>query len=162
MADDGKPSSRATAAAAATSPSSPDAVGAAMYARDYAAHALGIVLDEIGEMHATMSMTVRRDMLNGHAICHGGLIFTLADTAFAYACNAENHAAVALGCDVSFAAPAYEGERLTATARRRVQQGRTGIYDVEVANASGQVIALFRGTSYRINKAVIETGAPPR
>jgi acyl-CoA thioesterase len=157
MADDGKPS-RAVEAP----PPPPDAVGAAMYARDFASQALGIVLDEIGATHATMSMTVRRDMLNGHAMCHGGLIFTLADTAFAYACNAENQAAVALGCDVSFAAPAREGERLTATARRRVQQGRTGIYDVEVANASGQVIALFRGTSYRINKVIVETGPPPR
>ena len=128
---------------------SPGEAGEAMYARDHAARALGIVIDEVGAGTARLSMTVRGDMVNGHGICHGGLTFTLADTAFAYACNSAGRTTVALGADISFTAPAKEGERLTATARERTRQGRTGIYDVEVT-AEGRLVALFRGTSYEL------------
>jgi acyl-CoA thioesterase len=130
-------------------------VARAMYERDYAAQALGIVIDEVGPGTARGAMTVRRDMLNGHGTCHGGLTFTLADTVFAYACNGHNRTTVALGCDISFVAPAREGDRLVATARRRSLQGRTGIYDVEVTGAGGRAIALFRGTSYQIQGEIV-------
>jgi acyl-CoA thioesterase len=125
-------------------------VAEAMYARDFAAQALGIVIDEVGPDRARVAMTVRRDMLNGHGLCHGGITFTLADTAFAYACNAGNRTTVALGCDIAFIAPAREGDRLVAVARRRSAAGRTGIYDIEVVDGTGRTIALFRGTSYRV------------
>jgi phenylacetic acid degradation protein PaaD len=121
----------------------------AMYAQDRAARALGIVIDDVGDGTARGTMTVRPDMLNGHGICHGGLTFTLADTVFAYACNSSGRATVALSADIAFTAPAKEGERLTATARERTRQGRTGIYDVEVT-AEGRLVALFRGTSYEL------------
>ena len=130
-------------------------VAAAMYARDHAAQALGIVIDEVGPGAARGAMMVRRDMLNGHGTCHGGLTFTLADTVFAYACNGHNRTTVALGCDIAFVAPAREGDRLVATARRRSLQGRTGIYDVEVTGAGGQPVALFRGTSYQIQGEIV-------
>ena len=106
--------------------------------------------------HAEVAMTVRKDMLNGHAICHGGLIFTLADSAFAYACNSYNLATVASGCTIDFLAPAHKGDVLTAIARERSVIGRTGVYDIEIANQRGERIALFRGKSYRIKGHVIE------
>jgi acyl-CoA thioesterase len=130
-------------------------VARAMYARDFAAQALGIVIDTVGPGTARGAMTVRRDMLNGHGTCHGGLTFTLADTVFAYACNGHNKTTVALGCDIAFVAPAREGDRLVATARRRSLQGRTGIYDVEVSGADGRAIALFRGTSYQLPGEIV-------
>jgi acyl-CoA thioesterase len=101
-------------------------------------------------------MPVRDDMLNGHAICHGGLIFALADSAFAFACNSYNLSTVASGCAIEFIAPAREGDVLTARARERQLAGRTGVYDVEVTNARGEVVALFRGKSYRIKGHVVE------
>ena len=101
-------------------------------------------------------MTVRGDMLNGHAICHGGFIFTLADSAFAYACNSYNLVTVASGCSIDFLAPAREGDVLTARGVERSASGRTGVYDIEVFNQRGEKIALFRGKSYRIKGHVIE------
>ncbi|MBM3597318.1 MAG: hydroxyphenylacetyl-CoA thioesterase PaaI [Alphaproteobacteria bacterium] len=130
-------------------------VGHGMYARDRAARMLGIQLDAIAPGVARMSMTVTRRMLNGHAICHGGIIFTLADTAFAYACNARNRLSVALRCDISFCRPARLGEVLTATAEERQLAGRTGVYDITVANAAGEDVALFRGTSYGTSGTVV-------
>ena len=99
-------------------------------------------------------MTVRDDMVQGHATCHGGIVFTLADTAFAYACNAYNRVTVALGAEITFVAPARAGEVLIATARERSRTGRTGIYDVEVTNGDGALVALFRGTSTRRGEVV--------
>jgi acyl-CoA thioesterase len=131
-----------------------DAVREQMYSRDRAAQALGITVDAIAPGAATCSMTVRPDMLNGHATCHGGLIFTLADTAFAYACNAGNRATVALSCQVTFIAPAHEGELLMATAREQSRGGRTGVYDVEV-HCAGTLLALFRGQGYEIRGAIV-------
>jgi acyl-CoA thioesterase len=96
---------------------------------------------------ATLTMTVRRDMTNGHGTCHGGFIFTLADSAFAFACNSYNQRAVAQMASVSFLAPALEGEVLTAHATELWRQGRGGVYDVRVTRADGSVIAEFRGHS---------------
>jgi acyl-CoA thioesterase len=132
-----------------------EAVRTGMYARDRAAHALGITVEAIGPGFARCRMQVRDDMLQGHATCHGGLIFTLADTAFAYACNAYDRVTVALGAEIAFLAPARAGDLLSATARERRRSGRTGVYDVEVENAEGALVALFRGTSYETRGAVV-------
>jgi acyl-CoA thioesterase len=100
-------------------------------------------------------MLVRGDMVNGHHICHGGMIFSLADTAFAYACNSYNKNTVASACHIDFLAPGKEGEMLEAEAIEQSQSGRTGVYDVTVRSSSGKTVALFRGKSYRINGEVI-------
>ncbi|MDQ2858148.1 MAG: hydroxyphenylacetyl-CoA thioesterase PaaI [Candidatus Eremiobacteraeota bacterium] len=130
-------------------------VAVAMYGRDVAARALGIEILEVAAGFARVAFTVRPDMLNGHALCHGGFVFALADTAFAYACNGRNDVNVALQCSISFAAPGREGERLEAIARQRARGGRTGTYDVEVSSPAGSPIAYFRGTSYRLNATVL-------
>lgn len=132
-----------------------EAVGRAMYSRDVASQMLGMALVAVGPGTATMTMTVRPDMCNGHATCHGGIIFTLADSTFAFACNSYNHNAVALGCTIDFMAPARQGEVLTATARVRQQGARTGVYDITVTNQSGGEVALFRGKSYRVKGSVV-------
>ncbi|MBS1136056.1 MAG: phenylacetic acid degradation protein PaaD [Proteobacteria bacterium] len=132
-----------------------DAVGREMYARDRNSHFLGIQLDEIRPGYARMHLKVRPEMTNGHNICHGGIIFTLADTAFAYACNSYNHNTVASACAIDFVAPAHSGETLTATAEERALSGRTGVYDIEVKNEQGKAVALFRGKSYRIKGEVV-------
>ncbi len=140
-----------------------ETVAAAMWARDHAAHALDIRLDSIAPGSARLSMTVRGDMLNGHGMCHGGMIFTLADTAFAYACNSDNHNTVASACHIDFLAPAHEGDRLQAHAQARTQAGRTGVYDITVHNQStGRDIALFRGKSHRIQGMVTDSLAGGR
>ena len=105
-------------------------------------------------------MKVRADMLNGHATCHGGFIFTLADSAFAFACNSANMSTVASGCSIDFIAPAREDDVLTAIGRERSLSGRTGVYDIEVTNQRGETVALFRGKSYRIKGHVIAGAAP--
>jgi len=134
---------------------SPERVAAAMYERDRAAHAMGIELLEVRAGFARLAFNVRDDMLNGYDMCHGGFVFALADTAFAYACNSRNRATVALQCAISYVAPARAGERLIATAQERALGGRTGTYDVEVQRADGTVLAFFRGTSYRVNASVM-------
>ena len=130
-------------------------VTAAMFARDRAAHALGIEVLETRPGYCAVSFVVREDMLNAHDICHGGFVFALADAAFAYACNSRNVANVALQCSISFAGPTPLGARLVATARERALGGRTGTYDVEVTDESGKVLAFFRGTSYRIAATIV-------
>lgn len=132
-----------------------EAVAAAMWSRDRAAQALGIRIEAVGPGTATLSMKVRGDMVNGHHICHGGLIFSLADTAFAYACNAYNRNTVASGCNIDFVAPGKEGDTLTAEAVERSASGRTGVYDITVRDSAGKTVALFRGKSYRIAGEVI-------
>ena len=132
-----------------------EAVAAAMWSRDRAAQALGIRIEAVGPGTATLSMLVRGDMVNGHHICHGGMIFSLADTAFAYACNSYNKNTVASACHIDFLAPAKEGETLEAEAVEQSAAGRTGVYDITVRNNHGKTIALFRGKSYRINGEVI-------
>ena len=131
------------------------AVGQEMFSRDFASQMLGMRLLEIRPGFARLSMAVRPDMCNGHSICHGGLIFTLADSTFAFACNSYNHNTVALGCSIDFMAPAREGDVLTATGEMRQQGSRTGLYDIAVANQDGVPVALFRGKSYRIRGTVL-------
>ena len=130
-------------------------VAGEMYRRDAASKSLGMKLAKAGPGHAELTMSVRADMLNGHAICHGGFIFALADSAFAYACNSYNLTTVASGCAIDFVAPAREGDVLTALAQERSSSGRTGVYDIEVRNQRGEKIAFFRGKSYRIKGHVI-------
>jgi len=129
---------------------------AAMWERDNASKGLGMRIVRVAPGHAELAMTVRKDMVNGHAICHGGLVFTLADSAFAFACNSYNFNTVANGCAIEFMAPAHEGDELTAVAREQTQVGRNGVYDVEVRNQEGAVVALFRGKSTRIKGQVVE------
>ena len=131
-------------------------VAAGMYSRDRASQAMGMQIAAIGPGYAELTMAVRADMLNGHAICHGGFIFTLADSAFAYACNSYNLMTVASGCAIDFVAPAREGDVLAAMARERSVSGRTGVYDIEVTNQRGETVAYFRGKSYRIKGHVVE------
>ena len=127
------------------------AAAAARWADDEASRALGMSLDDVGPGRARLSMTVRRDMVNGHALCHGGYVFTLADSAFAFACNSHGRRTVAQGADVVFVAPAREGDLLVAEAVERTRSGRSGVYDVTVTDAaSGAVIAEFRGRSREI------------
>lgn len=133
-----------------------EAVAAAMFARDKAAQHLGIKVDKVGPGFAVLSMKVREEMLNGHHIGHGGFIFALADTAFAYACNAYNFNTVASGCSIDYVAPAHLGDTLTATAEERALSGRTGVYDITVRNQKSDNIAHFRGKSYRIKGNVIK------
>lgn len=128
--------------------------GRVMYARDAAAQEAGIELLSIGPGQAQMAMTVRADMMNGHGVCHGGRVFMLADTAFAYACNSYNAVTLAVICEINFLRPSAVGARLTATARER-SHGRTlGVYDIDVRDDSGQLIAIFRGTSYTTGKVL--------
>ena len=131
-------------------------VAAAMFERDRASQALGMRIVRVGPGFAELTMTVRDDMLNGHAICHGGFVFTLADSTFAFACNSYNDNTVAQGASIDFLAPAHGGDTLTAVGRECRRAGRTGLYDIEVHNQRGEPIALFRGRSYRIKGTVID------
>ena len=130
-------------------------VGAAMWPRDRTVNALGMTLVSIQPGGAVVSMPVRSDMVNSHHICHGGLIFTLADSAFAYACNSYNRNTVASACHIDFLAPVKEGDTLEAEAVERSLSGRTGVYDVTVRVHDGKTVALFRGKSHRIDGEVI-------
>lgn len=121
-----------------------------MWADDRAAQALGMVLREVGPGRAVVEMRVAPHMVNGHDTCHGGYIFTLADTAFAYGCNSRNDRAVASHCSVTFVAPAREGMVLVASCEERQRFGRSGVYDVAVCDESGRAIAEFRGLSRTI------------
>lgn len=132
-----------------------EATATAMFSRDRAAQALGMKIVRVQPGAALLTMTVRGDMVNGHHICHGGMIFSLADTAFAYACNSYNKNTVASACHIDFLAPAKEGDTLEAEAVERSAAGRTGVYDITVRVAGGKTVALFRGKSYRINGEVI-------
>ena len=119
----------------------------AMWAKDQASSGLGMQIDKVEQGFAQLSMSIREDMLNGQKIGHGGFIFTLADSAFAFACNTYNQFAVAQHCNVSFLAPVFLDDRLTATAVERNRSGRSGIYDVTVVNQKGETVAEFRGFS---------------
>jgi len=133
----------------------PAAVAAAMMERDRASQRLGMQVGEAGDGWAEVTMVVRDDMVNGHDLCHGGLIFMLADTAFATACNSGNEVTVAAGASVEFLEPARPGDALVATARRVVERGRSGVYDVDVRTEAGTLIATFRGRSRRIGGTII-------
>ncbi len=119
----------------------------AMWADDHASRGLGMVLAAVGPGSATMTLAVRPEMVNGHGICHGGFIFTLADSAFAFACNSHGDRAVAQHNAISFVRPGRLGETLTATAEERVVTGRSGIYDVRVTGEDGTIVAEMRGHS---------------
>lgn len=130
-----------------------------MVANDRASRLLGIDVTAIAPGRATTTMTVRDDMLNGHDICHGGLIATLADTAFAYACNSYDEVTVAAGFSIDLVAPGRVGDRLTASAIEVAKGGRTGLYDITVTNQRDEPIAVFRGRSYTIKgKPVLPPG----
>lgn len=126
-----------------------------MLTHDRASRHLGIKIDSVDEGVAVLSMTVRDDMLNGLDILHGGFTFSLADSAFAFACNSRNRKTVALNCTINFVAAGKAGDVLTATAREVSLSGRTGIYDVTVKNQKGDLIAEFRGTSYGTSSNVV-------
>jgi acyl-CoA thioesterase len=132
----------------------------AMWADDHATKLLGMRIEAVGPGTATLSMVVRRDMLNGHATCHGGLLTSLADSAFGFACNGYNEVAVAAGFDVNLMAPGREGDVLTATAREVSKTGRTGVYDVDVCNQRGERLAVFRGRSYTLKGKPLVPGLP--
>jgi acyl-CoA thioesterase len=121
-----------------------------LYARDLAAQALGIEILDVAPGAVRVAMVVRPDMLNGHGTCHGGMLFALADTAFALACNSYGEAMVAAGASIEFLAAAARGERLIATANETSRTARHGIYDVAVARTSGELVAHFRGRCARL------------
>lgn len=122
-----------------------------MWSKDAASKWLGAALDDVGPGTARMSMTVEKHHTNGHDICHGGYIFTLADSAFAFACNSYNRIVVAQHNVITFIAPGKRGDRLTADAREVARYGRSGIYDVRVTDQDGRLIAEFRGASRAID-----------
>jgi acyl-CoA thioesterase len=132
----------------------------AMWRDDRASQALGMQVLAVGPGTATVTMTVREDMLNGHDICHGGLVTMLADSAFAYACNAYNEITVASGFDVNLIAAAHRGDVLTAVVAEVAKAGRTGVYDVTVSNQRGEPLAAFRGRSYTMKGKPLVEGLP--
>lgn len=133
-----------------------EATAAAMYARDAASQALGIAIVAMRPGYARLTMTVRATMLNGHRSCHGGFIFALADSAFAFSCNSRNRNTVAAACHIDYLAPAFEGDVLHAEAVEQAQKGRSGVYDVAVRNQVGALVALFRGKSHRVEGEVLD------
>ena len=128
----------------------------ALYEGDRASQMLGMTVESCARGVASVSMPVRADMVNGHGVCHGGLIFALADSAFAFACNSHGDNTVAAGAAIEFLAPGRQGDLLTATAHERWRTGRTGIYEIEVRNQRGEAIALFRGRSHQIAGRLID------
>jgi len=133
-----------------------EAVGQAMFAADSASREfMQMELLECAPGRAVMRMAVREAMLNGHKICHGGLIFTLADSTFAFACNSHNKVAVAAGCSIEFLKPGQLGDVLTCEGVEQILQGRHGIYDMKVSNQRGEVVAMFRGKSAQIPGTVL-------
>ncbi len=134
------------------------AVGESMFASDVASReTMGMALLECKSGYASMSMQVRELHLNGHKICHGGFIFTLADSTFAFACNSHNRVAVAAGCSIEFLKPGKLGDVLTCEGVEQTLSGRHGIYDMKVSNQDGEVIAMFRGRSAQIQGTVLPT-----
>ncbi|WP_175425647.1 hydroxyphenylacetyl-CoA thioesterase PaaI [Trinickia violacea] len=131
------------------------ATAKAMFDADACSRALGFELLEVHPGYARMRMTVRPDFLNGHNICHGGLMFTLADSTFAFACNSYNINTVASGCSIEFLRPVHGGDVLTAEAVEQVLSGRNGIYDIRLTNRAGETVAMFRGKSAHIKGHVI-------
>ncbi|MGH8971133.1 MAG: hydroxyphenylacetyl-CoA thioesterase PaaI [Actinomycetes bacterium] len=125
-----------------------------MYAADGASQALGIEIADVSPGAATARLQVRATMVNGHGIAHGGYVFLLADTAFAFACNTYGHVTVARSADISFVAPVREGDQLVAEAVERNRSGRNGIYDVTVRRADGDVVAEFRGHSRELRTRI--------
>ncbi|HXP66701.1 MAG TPA: hydroxyphenylacetyl-CoA thioesterase PaaI [Steroidobacteraceae bacterium] len=123
---------------------------ASMFRTDRASQTLGIEILDVAPGSVRLAMTVRPEMLNGHGLCHGGILFTFADSAFAFACNSYGEPMVAAGASIEFLAPTPDGERLTAAASEVTRTARGGIYDVRIANQAGESIAVFRGRSSRL------------
>jgi acyl-CoA thioesterase len=135
--------------------------GKTMYERDPASQALGMTLDAIRPGYARMRMRVREDMLNGHGTCHGGYIFMLADSAFAFACNSHNFNTVGAGCTIDYLAPGRAGDVLVAEAVEQALSGKTGVYDVVVTDGDGRKVALLRGKSHRVAGHVVDAQPSP-
>ena len=134
-----------------------EAVRDRMFSEDAASRGLGMQVDAVGPGYSKLSMTVRPDMVNGHKTCHGGFIATLADSAFAFACNSHNEVTVASGIIVDFLAPAYEGDLLHAECHEVALTGRTGVYDVKVTNQHGKIVVVMRGRSHTMKgKPVVQ------
>ncbi len=131
-------------------------VAETMLAREGTGPAWGLEIEAAGEAVSRVVMTVLPEMLNGHGTTHGGMIFALADTAFAYACNSRNEVNVAQSASISYLSPAHAGERLVAEAREVGNDGRTGVYEVTVRGPDGRIVAVFQGLSRSIGGAVIE------
>lgn len=130
--------------------------GDVMWAGDKASQGLGMEVLEVGSGHARLAMIVTERMLNGHGSCHGGFIFSLADSAFAFACNSHGQPAVAQHCTITYVAPGRLGMRLVAEARERQRGERSGIYDITVRDETGTVIAEFRGHSRTLPGSLID------
>lgn len=128
----------------------------ALYDGDRASQMLGMKVLSCGPGRATVSMIVRPDMVNGHRICHGGLIFALADSAFAFACNSHGNNTVAAGAAIEFLAPGREGDVLRAIATERWRAGRAGVYEIEVRNQRDETVALFRGRSHQVAGRLVD------
>ncbi|MDM7948685.1 hydroxyphenylacetyl-CoA thioesterase PaaI [Hydrogenophaga sp.] len=136
-------------------------VGEVMFANDVASKdTMGMELVSVAPGRAVMRMVVRPLHLNGHQICHGGFIFTLADSTFAFACNSHNRNTVAAGCSIEFLKPAHAGDVLTCEGVEQMQQGRHGVYDMKVVNQRGEVVAMFRGKSAQIPGTVFPEEEP--
>ena len=144
------------------SPTTSDAAAVAvrcaerMYAADRASQHLGIDITDVAPGRARATMRVTDTMVNGHDLCHGGYVFLLADSAFAFACNTYDQVTVAASCDVAFVRPALLGQRLVADAVERIRHGRSGIYDVTVRTAAGEVVAEFRGRSRTLGRPILD------
>ena len=133
-----------------------EACANALYSRDNASQQAGMTLEAVEPGKSVVRMTVRDDMVQGHKTCHGGYMFALADSAFAFACNTYNEPTVAIGCTIDYVAPAFLGDVLTATATERSRSGRTGNYDVDIHNQEGRLIAMFHGKSYKVRGQILE------
>lgn len=131
-----------------------NACAEAMFSRDQASQQLGMKIISVGPGCAELTMTVDQRMLQGHGNCHGGYLFTLADSAFAFACNTYDKATVASGCSIEYVTPAKEGDLLTANAEELSRGNRMGIYDITITNQDKQIVAYFRGKSYQIRGSV--------
>jgi acyl-CoA thioesterase len=129
----------------------------AMCQRDEASRNLGMKITQVSPGKATVTMPVSSIMIQGHGSCHGGYLFTLADSAFAFACNSYNKATVASGCSIDYMLGAREGDLLTASAVEQSRGNRTGVYDITITNQDGHVVALFRGKSYQVRGEVIQS-----
>lgn len=127
----------------------------AMWTNDKASRELGIAIEVIGAGRVRARMTVTRSMINGHDVCHGGYLFALADTAFAFACNAYDRVTLAAGASIEFLRPAKEGDRLVAEGTERYRAKRTGIYDVAITNQVDEVVAMFRGRSHATQRTLL-------
>ena len=126
-----------------------------MYGTDTCSKWLGMTLEDVRPGYARMRMPVRPEFLNGLGICHGGLMFTLADSTFAFACNSYNISAVASGCAIEFLKPVNGGDVLVAVGQEQILSGRHGVYDIKVTNSGGEVVAMFRGKSAQLKGEIV-------